>query len=125
MRLLLDTHIYLWIIKNDQKLSKTARAFILEADEIYISSVSLWEASIKSKLGKLDVDIHDLTMAITESGFLELPLNIKHVNKAHQLPTLHKDPFDRILIAQAISEPLKFLTADEKLKEYSTLVEIV
>lgn len=125
MRLLLDTHVYLWSIKDDQKLSGKARALILEATEVYISSVSIWEASIKAKLGKLEVNIDALTTAISESGFLELPLNLKHVNQVHHLPNLHKDPFDRILVAQAISEPLRFLTADEKLKEYSDLVEIV
>jgi PIN domain nuclease of toxin-antitoxin system len=125
MRLLLDTHIYLWSIKDDPKLSTAARTLILDATEVYISSVSIWEASIKAKLGKLDVDINDLTAAISDSGFLELSLNIKHVNEVHRLPNLHKDPFDRILIAQAISEPLRFLTADQKLKEYSELVEIV
>lgn len=125
MRLLFDTHIYLWSIKDDQKLSAAARALILDAAEVYISSVSIWEASIKAKLGKLEVDIDALTTAISESGFLELSLNLKHVNEVHRLPNLHKDPFNRIHIAQAISEPLRFLTADEKLKEYSELVEIV
>jgi len=125
MRLLLDTHIYLWSLNDDKKLSTAARALILDATEVYVSSISIWEASIKAKLGKLDVDINALTTAITESGFLELPLNVRHVNEVHQLPNFHKDPFDRILIAQAISEPLRFLTADEKLKEYSELVEIV
>lgn len=125
MRLLLDTHIYLWSIKDDPKLSTAARALIVDAAEVYISSVSIWEASIKAKLGKLEVDIDALTTAISESGFLELPLNVKHINGVHRLPNFHKDPFDRILIAQAISEPLRFLTADEKLREYSELVEIV
>ncbi len=125
MRLLLDTHIYLWSIKDDQKLSAAARALILDAAEVYISSVSIWEASIKAKIGKLDVDIDALTAAISESGFLELQLNVKHVNEVHRLPNLHKDPFDRILIAQAMSEPLIFLTADKKLRKYSELVKIV
>ena len=125
MRLLLDTHVYLWSIKDDQKLSAAARALILDAVEVYISSVSIWEASIKAKLGKLEVDINALTTAISESGFLELSLNLKHVKEVDRLPNLHKDPFDRILIAQAISEPLNFLTADEKLKEYSELVKVV
>lgn len=125
MRLLLDTHVYLWSIKDDQKLSTAARTLILDATEVYISSISIWEASIKAKFGKLDVDMDALTAAISQSGFLELPLNVKHVNEVHRLPNLHKDPFDRILIAQAISEPLRFLTVDEKLREYSELVEIV
>ena len=125
MRLLLDTHIYLWSVKDDRKLSSTARTLILEATEVYVSSISIWEASIKAKLGKLEVNIDALIKAVSESGFLELPLTIKHVNEVHRLSNFHKDPFDRILIAQALSEPLKFLTANEKLKEYSELVEIV
>jgi PIN domain nuclease of toxin-antitoxin system len=125
MRLLLDTHIYLWCVKDDRKLSKTARVLILEAAEVYVSSVSIWEASIKIKLGKLDANLDNLVKAILKSGFLELPLTVKHVSKVNELPPLHRDPFDRILIAQASSEPLKFLTADTKLKEYSELVEIV
>lgn len=125
MRLLLDTHIYLWCVNDDQKLSKAARALILDATEVYISSASIWEASIKAKLGKLDVDLNALTKAISGSGFLELPLTTKHVTEVHRLANLHRDPFDRILIAQAMSEPLKFITADTQLKEYSELVEIV
>ena len=125
MRLLLDTHIYLWWVKNDRQLPKLARTLIMEADEIFISSVSIWEAAIKTKLGKLDVDIDDLIHAIADSGFRELSLTAKHAAEICQLPDLYRDPFDRILIAQAISEPLKFLTADSKLQEYSELVEIV
>jgi len=125
MRILLDTHIYLWCLKDDRKLSHTARSLISQATEVYVSSVSIWEASIKARLGKLDVNINELVEAITLSGFLELPLTAKHTIKLDQLPDLHRDPFDRILIAQAISEPLKFVTCDAKLKAYSELVEIV
>ncbi len=125
MRLLLDTHIYLWCVKDDQKLSKIARSLIVEAAEVYVSSVSIWEASIKAKLGKLDVNIEDLIAAILGSGFQELSLTTKHITEGHRLQYFHRDPFDRILIAQAISEPLKFLTADENLKQYSELIEIV
>lgn len=125
MRVLLDTHIYLWCVKDDRQLSKLARSLITEAEEVYVSSVSIWEAAIKAQLGKLDVNISDLAGAIADSGFLELPLIAKHAVELNQLPNLHRDPFDRILIAQAMSEPLKFLTVDTKLKEYSELVEIV
>lgn len=125
MRLLLDTHIYLWCVKDDPKLSKVARTLIMNADSIYVSSVSIWEASIKTKLGKLDVNINDLNEAIIKSGFLELPLTAKHIIEENRLPLIHRDPFDRVLIAQAISEPLKFLTADKQLKKYSDLVDIV
>ncbi|MCZ6914269.1 MAG: type II toxin-antitoxin system VapC family toxin [Rickettsia endosymbiont of Ixodes persulcatus] len=124
MRLLLDTHIYLWVLKGDRKLSKAAQALIQNASEVYISSISIWEAAIKAKLGKLDVDIDKLIGAISLSGFSELPLTTKHIVEFDRLPNLHHDPFDRILIAQAISEPLRLLTANKILKNYSELVEI-
>ncbi|MES2142072.1 MAG: type II toxin-antitoxin system VapC family toxin [Pseudomonadota bacterium] len=125
MRLLLDTHIYLWVLKGDRKLSKAAHALIQNASKIYISSISIWEAAIKTKLGKLDVDINNLIGAISLSGFSELPLTAKHMVEFDRLPNLHRDPFDRILIAQAISEPLRLLTVDKMLKKYSALVEII
>ncbi|QLH41753.1 MAG: type II toxin-antitoxin system VapC family toxin [Coxiellaceae bacterium] len=83
------------------------------------------EASIKAQLGKLDVDMNGLINAITESGYLELPLTVKHAAVIYDLPNFHRDPFDRMLIAQAIREPLKLLTADAQLQEYSNLVHLV
>jgi PIN domain nuclease of toxin-antitoxin system len=123
--ILLDTHLYLWCINDDPALSPKAKALILEANEVYVSSVSIWEACIKIKLGKLDADMDSLISAITHSGFIELSLTAQHAGRTYQLPLLHRDPFDRILIAQALTEPLKFLTSDSKLKSYSDLVEIV
>lgn len=125
MRLLLDTHIYLWVVKNDRHLTKAVRHKIADADEVYVSSATIWEAAIKVKLGKLDVNIDALTDAISESGFTELPITARHAAYVTQLPDLHRDPFDRILIAQAINEPLRLLTCDGILKRYSDLVEIV
>lgn len=125
MRLLLDTHIYLWVLKDDKKLSKAARLLIQNATTVYVSSISIWEATIKAKLGKLQVNINELIEAISLSGFSELPLTTTHIIEYNRLPHLHRDPFDRILIAQAISEPLRFLTLDKTLKPYSELVEIL
>jgi PIN domain nuclease of toxin-antitoxin system len=125
MRLLLDTHIYLWWVQGCRHLSSSTRSLISNAEEVYISSVSIWEIAIKTKLGKLTADIEELIDAIEDSGFLELPLLAKHVTELQHLPNLHKDPFDRILIAQTISEPLKFLTIDATLKDYSELVTMV
>jgi len=122
MRLLLDTHIYLWALANDARLSKAARERLLAADEIMVSSASIWEASIKAGLGKLSVDIDLLIAGIADSGFTELPIRATHAAKVRDLPDLHRDPFDRILIAQALSEPLVFLTADHQLAAYSSLV---
>ncbi len=125
MHLLLDTHIFLWWERDDRKLPQKARSMIRDADRIYISSVSIWEASIKTQLGKLSVDIEQLIEKISSDGFIELPLTTQHVAALSKLPNLHQDPFDRILIAQALSEPLKFLTADKVLRKYSDIVEVV
>src|ERR1700679_1741275 len=125
MRFLLDTHLFLWCIKDDKRLSKEARLKILHATEIYVSSASIWEACIKIKLNKLEVDISAMVAAIKESGFCELPITAPHAAAVSDLPDIHRDPFDRLLIAQALSEPLILLTADKQLKEYSELVHIV
>lgn len=125
MHLLLDTHIFIWWLKDDVNLSKQMRMLVNHADEIYISSASIWEAAIKIQLGKLKVDIDALIASIEAEGFLELPITAKHAALVSQLPHHHRDPFDRMLIAQALSEPLRLVTADAKLKVYSELVEVV
>lgn len=122
MRLLLDTHIYLWVLSDHPKLSAYARKLILDADEVYISSASIWEASIKIGLGKLDANIDRLVAEIEPCGFKELPVRAVHAAMVRHLPDIHRDPFDRILIAQAISEPLKLLTVDEHFAAYTELV---
>ena len=121
MRLLLDTHIFLWYIQNNRHLSKAIQGKISHATEVYVSSASIWEITIKSKLKKLDADIDQILDAITGSGFLELPITVGHAAAVSRLSDIHRDPFDRILIAQAIYEPLTFLTGDALLKEYSEL----
>lgn len=123
MRIMLDTHVYLWWLQDHQNLSKTARAKIVSASEVYISSASIWEASIKVSIGKLEVDVNQLVAEIANSGFLELPVSAKHAAMVALLPDIHRDPFDRILVAQALCEPLRLLTADSLLSGYSELVE--
>lgn len=125
MRLLLDTCIFLWCINNDRRLPKKARAKISDAREVYVSSASIWEAVIKIKLKKLDVDVSQLVKAISSSGFLELPIGAHHAAAIADLADIHRDPFDRLLVAQAISEPLTLLTADAILQKYSDLVELI
>ena len=107
------------------RLTKAARALLAGATEIYVSSASIWEAAIKAKLGKLEVDVDALVSAIADSGFLELPVTARHAAAVSRLPDVHSDPFDRLLIAQAVTEPLRFLTADDVLGQYSDLVELV
>lgn len=125
MRILLDTHIYLWWLQDSPQLSQIARQKILSATEVYVSSVSIWEASIKVGIGKLDVDVDVLVEEIAKNGFQELPVTAIHAAKVRHLPDIHRDPFDRMLVAQALCEPLQFLTADGILVGYSELVELM
>lgn len=125
MQLLLDTHLFIWWLKDDAQLSKRAKNIITRADVVYVSSVSIWEAAIKIQLRKLDANINDLIESIENEGFIELPLSAKQAALVTTLPAIHRDPFDRMLIAQAISEPLRLITSDETLKKYSELIEIV
>lgn len=125
MRILLDTHVLLWWLNDDPKLSEEGRALIVEAQEAYVSSASIWEAAIKAGLGKLDVDIDLLAAEIARGGFTELPITFAHAAMVRTLPELHRDPFDRILIAQAIVEPLHLITSDAILTRYPALVKVV
>lgn len=125
MRLLLDTHIFLWWIRDDKKLSKTIKDKIKDSEDVYLSSASIWEIAIKMHLGKISGDLDDIIQEIHNSYFTELPITSQHAAATLILPDIHRDPFDRILIAQAITEPLVFLTADAELKKYSELVEVV
>jgi PIN domain nuclease of toxin-antitoxin system len=125
MEILLDTHIFLWWLKDDTRLSKKARSIIRDADRVYVSCVSIWEAAIKIHLKKLDALVNDLVESIDNEGLIELPLTAKQASMVVNLPDYHRDPFDRMLIAQAICEPLRLLTVDEVLKPYSELVELV
>lgn len=122
MRLLLDTRIYRWVATNHRSLTRTARQLIVAADDVFVSAASIWEATIKSALGKLEADPEALVKAIPASGFVELPVRAAHAAAVRRLPGLHRDPFDRLLIAQAISEPVHFLTSDPAVAAYSELV---
>jgi PIN domain nuclease of toxin-antitoxin system len=125
MRILLDTHIYLWWLTDSPKLSSATKQKIETATEVYISSASIWEAGIKISAGKLEADIDDLIEGIQENRFIELPITAKHSKQATLLPDIHRDPFDRMLVAQTLCEPLRLLTADEQVAKYSELVDLV
>jgi PIN domain nuclease of toxin-antitoxin system len=122
MRLLLDTHVFLWSVTDDRKLTKAARKLILDAEDVFVSSASIWEASIKAGLGKLDVDVNLLVSEIEASGFSELPVRAVHAAMVRHLPDVHRDPFYRLLVAQALSEPLRLMTSDGHLSKYTDLV---
>jgi PIN domain nuclease of toxin-antitoxin system len=125
MRLLLDTHIFLWAVAGSSLLKPAARRLIESADEVYVSAASIWEVAIKARLGKIDANPHELAAAIDASGFLELPITAAHAAGVAQLEFHHNDPFDRLLIAQALAEPLKFVTVDAVLAKYSDVVLLV
>jgi len=122
VKLLLDTHVYLWWVSDSRSLSKAARKKIVGADAVFVSAASIWEAIIKIGIGKLAADPAALVRGIAESGFEPLPVTPEHALALTRLRDHHKDPFDRILLAQAITEPLYFLTADRALSAYSDLV---
>jgi len=124
LRLLLDTHLLLWALGSPSKLSAPARKEI-EAAEVYVSAASIWEISIKSALGKLKADPAQILAAVEPAGFSVLPITGQHAAKVAELPPLHKDPFDRMLIAQALSEPLILLTNDEVMRQYGPFVKVV
>lgn len=125
MRLLLDTHVFLWYLADSHELSNRMRAYIADADEVFVSAASIWEAAIKVGLGKLEAPVDGLVSGIQASGFQELPVLSRHAVWVASLPQVHRDPFDRLLIAQAIDGPLKLLTGDPVLREYTDLVELV
>ncbi|SDS92094.1 PIN domain nuclease, a component of toxin-antitoxin system (PIN domain) [Pseudomonas sp. Z003-0.4C(8344-21)] len=125
MRLLLDTHILLWTLSDDAKLSGKARKLIENAADIYISAATFWEMAIKVGLGKLDVDLDDIRQHCLDSGFIELPVTTEHAIAVKDLEHHHRDPFDRIIVATAMTEPMRLLTADPLVARYSDLVVLV
>jgi len=122
VRLLLDTHIFLWLNADDPKLTKQARKRIDEAQEVFVSSVVLWELALKISRGDLTADLEELRSALYSNAFTILPITVEHACAAATLPWHHKDPFDRMLVAQAITEPLRLMTADHQLEPYSDLI---
>lgn len=125
MKLLLDTHVLLWMMRDASELSASARLMIENADRVFVSSVSIWEVAIKAAAGKLPLEPARLERQALAAGFEPLPITWTHALALHGLPNLHRDPFDRMLVAQAISEPLHLLTHDAALMAYSNLVTVV
>ena len=119
MRLLLDTHILLWWLADDRKLTRSARAIIANPDnDVLVSAASLWEISIKEALGRLEIELDDLEAAISRNGFRPLPITFRHALTTGRLPEVHRDPFDRILVAQASVEELRLVSHDRIFERY-------
>lgn len=125
MRLLLDTHVLLWALLAPNQLAKEARRAIEDPDnEVMFSAASIWEIAIKSTLRRSDFTITpgEIVIAAVETGLRELPVRSSAAVRVATLPAHHRDPFDRLLIAQAVTEPAVLYTADPQLEIYSQLV---
>jgi PIN domain nuclease of toxin-antitoxin system len=118
VRLLLDTHVVLWWSQGAAQIKAAARRAIREADEVFVSAASEWEVAIKVALGKLTVP-GPLLEVVTASGFAQLPVDFGHAAAAGALPAAHADPFDRMLIAQAMVERLSLVSHDRLLAKYA------
>lgn len=124
--LLLDSHILLWLVEpGSKRLPARARSLIAAASTVHFSIVSFWEIAIKAAKGHLDIDLDILSAAVDQAALRELPVKRQHITTLRTFTLHHRDPFDRMLIAQAIAEPLHFLTSDEKLEVCSDLVVLV
>ncbi|MEZ1316294.1 type II toxin-antitoxin system VapC family toxin [Pseudomonas fluorescens] len=125
MRVLLDTHVLLWALADDHRLSDKARMLINNAAEIYVSAATFWEMAIKVSLGKLSVDLEEIRQHCVDSGFIELAVSFEHAIAVKDLEYHHRDPFDRLIVAAAITEPMKLLTADPMVARYTELAILI
>ena len=120
MRVLLDTHVLLWWLTDDPALGDKAKVQIAEPDNsIMVSAASLWEIAIKQGLGKIDADIVEIEKEIAHQGMVRLGIEADHLVELTSLPSHHRDPFDRMLIAQARAEDMHLMTADLHIVGYS------
>jgi PIN domain nuclease of toxin-antitoxin system len=120
MRLLLDSHIAFWALGNPNQLNQACQELLQDGrNDVFVSSASIWELRLKSEKGKLKIPNH-FEQALRETGFSELTVKWSHAVKASQLPKIHQDPFDRVLIAQSILEDLVLVTRDANIQNYGT-----
>ncbi len=128
MNLLLDTHVALWAIADSPKLPKKARELIQSPkSSVWISAVTIWEIAIKYKLGRGDMPIssQDALRYFRDAGYVFLPVEPEHAVAVEDLPAHHADPFDRLLVAQALTEPMRLITHDATVAQYSdTIIRI-
>lgn len=128
MKLLLDTHVALWAITDHPSLSGKARTLILTPrNTVWISVVSLWEIAIKHSLGRGDMPVsgRSALQYFQQAGFQILPIEPEHAVAVEDLPKHHQDPFDRLLVAQALTEPMRLMTHDVTVARYSDTILLV
>lgn len=120
-RYLLDTHILLWALSNDRRLSESHRSIFAEGEDVVVSAITVLEIAIKKSLGKLTLPI-DLDDFLRERGVPVLAMNERHAARVEHLPFHHSDPFDRVLVAQAQIEGLTLVTTDANISRYDVLL---
>ena len=126
--MLLDTRVLLWVLIEPSRLDRAIRETLEDPEhEVFFSAASLWEISIKAALGRADFGVSPpvIFAEAIGTGFIELPVRSAAAMRVASLPPLHRDPFDRLLVAQAITEPARLYTADARLEAYSELVVVV
>lgn len=124
MRLLLDTNVLLWWLSDHLALSRRAREIIADpGNDILVSSASVWEIAIKAALGRIEIELNNLEEAILKSGFQPLLIGLRHAVGVGRLAGVHRDPFDRILVAQARIEKLRIVSHDRVFERYDLRAE--
>jgi len=124
-RFLLDTNILLWYFEDSNRIASVKKLIESDVTDIFYSPVSLWELVIKIRNGKLDFNFEELYNFTQKYGFKELPLTSDCLKAYLELSSIHKDPFDHILLAQALTFPMRFITGDSLLADYSSLVMVI
>jgi PIN domain nuclease of toxin-antitoxin system len=128
MKFLLDTHLLLWAAGQPERLSKSARELIENPDNaLYFSAASIWEIAIKSSLGREDfkADARLIRRGLIDNGYREISISSEHAAGVQSLPLVHKDPFDRLLIAQSLVEGMPLITVDPILSQYPGMIQQV
>jgi PIN domain nuclease of toxin-antitoxin system len=122
VRLLLDTNIVIRLRQDNRRIDDKTRRMIEDATAVYVSAASIWEIAIKAAARKLRIDVDRLEAGLLAAGIEPLPVTWTHARRSYDIAAAHPDPFDRLLLAQAICEPLHLLTSDGQLAQYSKLV---
>jgi len=122
---LLDTNVFLWYFWGTKRIDSIKQLIESDETDVFISSISFWEIAIKMRSGKLEVNLEELRSHAEEHAFTELPITGRYMKAYLELPDLHKDPFDHMLLTQAIYAPMRLITGDSFLAEYSSLVMVV
>ena len=124
-RLLLDTNVVLWYFWGSSRIEGARGLIEAESSQVFISAATWWEMAVKVRIGKLPVEVESLRALSREYGFLELPVSGEYCKTLLELPAIHRDPFDHMLLAQALSCPMRLVTGDALLADYSSLVVVI